>query len=367
MSDDREQMFFSFANEYETEDDALEALLNPGKDETPDLPLPHPLECDCCNAVNPAFSVSVEKTDDQIESAVDDAIDMAAMEQEIAQVIAETDAEIAAETAAVERELEEKVSVIEVTVKKGTPLPPMNQKFIRIAAAGFLAQLKPDGLGIDFRTGISRIKADAGAYFLSAGRKSMEVTRTILVITSLDRDDCWIEASRKADLLAALTEAKAEKAAIEEELKTKEPDLKDDSLFPESQIWDFSKAKSRKYHSCLRKIERLEHAIYHGSKFERLMYEKAADEFYLVVPAGLIAANELPEQWGLVYVNRDASLDVIREAEKCECSAETRSDFVLRAAANSADMFMLAHGISLKDGVVRFHPQPKRRKPYSVD
>lgn len=364
MSDDREQMFFTF--EYDTEDDALEALLNP-KDELPDLPPPHPLECDCCNAVNPAISVSEDKTDDDIVSAVDDAIDMAAMEQEIAQVIAETDAELAAEAADIDREMEEEVSVIEITAKKRNVLPPLNQKFIRIAAAGFLAQLKPDGLGIDIRTSISRLKADAGAYFLSSGRKTMEVARTILVVTSLDREDCWIDASRKADLLAALAAAKEEKTAIEEELKTREPDLKDDSLFPESQIWDFTRAKSRKYHSCLRKIERLEHAIYHGSKFERLMYEKTADEYYLVVPADLISANELPEQWGLVYVNEDASLNVIREAEKCECSTAARTDFALRVADGSADDFMLANGISLKDGIVRFHPQPKRRKPYSAN
>lgn len=363
MSDDREQMLFTF--EYDTEDDALEALLNP-QDELPDLPPPHPLECDCCNAVNPAISVSEEKTDDEVVSAVDDAIDMATMEQEIAQVIAETDAELAAEAAEVDRELEDE-AVIEITEKKRNTLPPMNQKFIRIAAAGFLAQLKPDGLGIDIRTRISRLKADAGAFFLSAGRKTVDVARTILVVTSLDRDDCWIDASRKADLLAALTAAKEEKTAIEEELKTKEPDLKDDSLFPESQIWDFSRAKSRKYHSCLRKIERLEHAIYHGSKFERLMYEKTADEFYLVVPKGLITACELPEQWGLVYVNDDASIEVVREAEKCECFPAARTDFALRVTAGSAADFMLANGISLKDGAVRFHPRPKHRKPYSAN
>lgn len=383
-----EQMAFSFYDEmeprkraalerdFDTEEDALDALLDNGSE--PEKPAPHPLECDCCCAVSvpdpaeqanppspethsgergslsdepakmpedvPPFAAPFTVADDKALSALD----------QIEQAERGNQADAAGD------EPEETVIVLPA---KSTPFPPLTDQTIRRAAAGFLATLKPDGIGLHFSSGIPRVKIDAGAYFLSGG-KVPQVTRTVLVVTGVDRDKCWIDASEKEKLLAMLAAAKEEKASLEEMLKQKEPGLKDDSLFPESQTWDFTRTKNRKYHACLHKIEKIESLIYHGSKFERMLFEKLADEYYLAVPKDLIAADELPEAWGLIYIADDFSATVIRPAKKCDCPAENKMSFVFHAASAHTDSFLLANGISVSDGIAKFYLPPKRRKAY---
>lgn len=375
MTDDScEQMAFSFLQEvkvdkvqpaadrdFDTEDDALLALLESKKD-TQLPPEDQPSGEQFFSA--PETAPVQEETEEEIDAAADQIIAALDTEFDINNDVADcTDAitDIVAEVEAEEDAAEESVVV---PVKPKNAFPELTEQTIRRAAMGFLASLEPESLGMNFPSGIARIKVDAGAYFFASGRTPV-VDRTIAVVTCIDRNKCWIDASLKEDLLAMLTAAQQEKAAIEEELKVKEPDLKDDSLFPEAQIWDFSRARSRKYRSCLKKIEKLEYSIYHGSKFERMMFEQLADEFYLVVPTGLITAAELPEEWGLVYVAEDFSTTVIRNAKKCVCPQEKRTTFALRAAAAGCCDVLFANGISTaKNGAIRFHLPPKRRKAY---
>ena len=375
MTDDLcEQMAFSFFKEieadkktpaaerdFDTEDDALFALLESREDEQQLPPGETPSGEQFFSAPEPG---TAEETDAEIDAAVDQFI--ANLDAEFAINTATDDLvkEIADTVAEVEAEEDEAVEETVVTVRKKNAFPELTEQHLRRAALGFLATMNPESLGMNFPSGIARIKVDAGAFFFGPGRTPV-VDRTIAVVTCIDRNKCWIDASLKADLLAMLTQAQAEKMALEEELKVREPDLKDDSLFPESQIWDFSRARSRKYKSCLKKIERLEYSIYHGSKFERMMFEQLADEFYLIVPTGLITAAELPEEWGLVYVAEDFSATVIREAKRCDCPPEKRTAFALRAAATGCGDLLFANGISItKDGTARFHLPPKRRKAY---
>ncbi len=396
MADSPEQMAFSFFQEveevkkdqpvadrdFETEDEALDALLaarTPEGDEPPfDV-----MEC-CESNITPSgipgerFSVSEPEantlTDEDEEREIDAALERifggtesfppANIESEMQEAITQVIAETAAEE---KKEAENETEKVILLPEKRNPFPPLTEQTIRRAALGFLAEMKPDGAGMKFPSGVPRIRIDAGAFFLNAGKRNVEVAKTVLVMTCMDRDKCWIDASYKADLLKLLGEAKAEKAELEEMLKIKEPDLKDDSLFPESQNWDFSKAKSRKYHACLRKIEKIEYSIYHGSKFERLMFEQCADEYYLAVPAGLIAAEELPEEWGLVYIAENYEAAVIRPATPCRTTPEKRAAFALRAAAAGAEDLLFANGISLakNSGKANYHLLPKRRKIYS--
>ena len=372
MTDDLcEQMAFSFFKEieadkktpaadrdFDTEDDALFALLESREDEQQLPPEETP-------SGEQFFSAPEQvETEAEIDAAADQFIANLDAEFAINTATGDLVKEIADTVAEVEAEEEETVEETIVTIRKKNAFPELTEQHLRRAALGFLATLNPESMGMNFSSGIARIKVDAGAYFFAPGRTPV-VDRTIAVVTCIDRNKCWIDASLKADLLEMLTRAQAEKAALEEELKVREPDLKDDSLFPEAQIWDFSRARSRKYKSCLKKIEKLEYSIYHGSKFERMMFEQLADEFYLVVPTGLITAAELPEEWGLVYVAEDFSATVIREAKKCNCPQEKRMVFALRAAAAGCSDLLFANGISLtKDGAARFHLPPKRRKAY---
>lgn len=370
MTDDNcEQMAFSFLQDvkadkvqpaaerdYETEDDALFALLE-SKDDDTQLPPEDQ------TSGEQFFSAPEQETDEEIDAAADQIIAALDTEFDINNDTADQTKAIADIVAEVEAEEEAAEDPVVVPVKQKNAFPERNEQTMRRAALGFLATLEPESLGANFPSGIARIKVDAGAYFFASGRTPV-VERTIAAVTCIDRNKCWIDASLKEDLLKMLSAAQAEKAALEEELKVKEPDLKDDSLFPEAQIWDFSRARSRKYRSCLKKIEKLEYSIYHGSKFERMMFEQLADEFYLVVPTDLIAVTELPEEWGLVYVAEDFSATVIRQAKKCVCPQEKRTAFALRAAAAGCNDVLFANGISTTKGSIRFHLPPKRRKAY---
>lgn len=398
-NDGGEQMAFSFyeemapkksiaEREFDTEDDALDALLgNAGQDDAePEQPLP----ADCCGIVNRPANQTEPPSPEQssgerdlpssgdtgpgsdapavtdLETAEDadaaiDAIDEAM--RKLAGVSAEAE-NFQEEIRAVIEEEKQQSGGEEPAEKSANPFPPLTEQTMRRAAAGFLAVMAPSGIGLRFPSGIPRIRIDAGAFFLSPAKKNPEITRTVLVMTCVNRDKCWFDAAEKETLLKALAEQKALKLELEEKLKISEPDLKDDSLFPESQTWDFSRSKSRKYHACLHRIEKLEYSIYHGSKFERLMFEQAATEYYLAVPEGLLSADELPDEWGLVFIRPDFTAAIVREAKKCDSPQANRTAFALRAAASGAPEFLFANGISLADGAAKFHLPPKRRKAY---
>jgi len=408
---ENEQMAFSFyeelapkksvaEREFDTEDDALDALLSTNEPEEETEP-PHPLSVDCCCAVNlpanqpdtlpPPESTSGERdlsspavtdletaedadnvfdtADDSSAAAADaadadEAIDAIETAMNEAETVTETAQSFEQEIRAIVEE-ETEAEPEEKTAKKQNTFPPLTEQTIRRAAAGFLASLKPSAIGLKFASGIPRIKVDAGAFFLSSSIKEPAVGRTVLVMTCVDREKCRYDAAKKEALLKELSDEKTLKAELEEKLKVSEPDLKDDSLFPESQTWDFARTKNRKYHACLHKIEKLEYAICHGSKFERMMFEQTATEYYLAVPEGLITADELPAEWGLVHIASDFTATVVREAKKCDCPQEKRMAFALHAAAAGADDFLFANGITLADGSAKFHQLPKRRKAYS--
>ncbi len=363
MNDDTRQSFFDFYGEsapkaisrsldnVETEDDVLDILLNQSEttdeNDTPDggtLQL-----ADMPDDLPPWESADKTEPTETISSDLP------------AAGASGTPDEIISQTA-------EPVPPVpaEIVVKSSGKFPPMNEQTLRRAALGFLAGMKPDGIGELFASGIPRTKVDAGAYYTGTGRKSVSVERTILALTCMDREKCWIDASEKATLLTALAEAKARKAELEEMLKVKEPELKDDSLFPETQTWDFARTKNRKYHACLRRIGKIEYSIYHGSKFERMRFEQTANEYYLIVPEKLIAADELPEEWGLVYIAADMSATVIREAQKHDCPPENRVSFALRAAASVTNNALFARGILNGGNKVQFAPVPKRRRAYKA-
>ena len=397
-NDGGEQMAFPFyeemapkksiaEREFDTEDDALDALLgNAGQEDAePEQPLP----ADSCCTVNLPADRTVHRSPEtssgerdfssgetadpgetpavtdlttaEDADAVLDALDEAM--RELAGISAEAE-NFQEEIRTVIEEEEQTSGEDEPAKKSANPFPPLAEQTIRRAAAGFLAAMEPSGIGLRFPSGIPRIRIDAGAFFLSAAKKNPEIVRTVLVMTCVDRDKCWFDAAEKATLLKALAEQKALKLELEEKLKVSEPDLKDDSLFPESQTWDFSRSKSRKYHACLHRIEKLEYSIYHGSKFERLMFEQAATEYYLAVPEGLLSADELPDEWGLVFIRPDFSAVLVREAKKCDSPQANRTAFALRAAASGTPDFLFANGISLAGGTAKFHLPPKRRKAY---
>lgn len=253
-----------------------------------------------------------------------------------------------------------------VNIGHTNPFPPLTEQNLRRAALGFLAALKPDGFGMRFPSPVPRIRIDAGAFFLAPGFRMPQVVRSVLVLVCMNREGYHLDKAEKAALLATLNVEKAKKASLEEMLKHQDPSVKDDSLFDETRTWDFSRTKNRRYHTCLRRIEKLNQAICRGSKFERLRCEQAANEFYLAVPAGLIAPSEAPSGWGLLTIQDDFSVRTLLDAPVHECPPENQAAFAIRVAASDAKSFLFANGVALaEDGAAHFYPVPRRRRSYS--
>ncbi len=248
--------------------------------------------------------------------------------------------------------------------KKDLSFPPLNEITIRRAVLGFLAAMRPDGIGLDFPLGVGRLRADAGSYFMASIRKKMTVTRTILVLSGVNRDIFRVDIAKEEALRNELSREQSLRIELEQRLRVEEPELKKPCLFSEIEEWDFSATRNHAYKDCLRNIERLELALKYGNKFERLMLENTADEYYLAVPVGLVQPEEIPEKWGFAIVQPDFSVTVVRPAQVCGSTPEKRMDFALRAASATVENAMFVNGVTLAGKTPEFRQLPKKRKAY---
>lgn len=195
MTDDLcEQMAFSFLREvetdkktpaierdFDTEEDALFALLESKNDEQQLPPEETP-------SGEQFFSASEEEeTETEIDAAADQIIANLDAEFAINTATGDFTQEIADTVAEVEAEEEEAIEETVVTIRRKNAFPELTEQHLRRAALGFLATLKPESMGMNFPSGIARIKVDAGAYFFGLGRTPV-VNRTIAVVTCIDRN-----------------------------------------------------------------------------------------------------------------------------------------------------------------------------------
>ena len=243
-----------------------------------------------------------------------------------------------------------------------SPFKPQNMKR---AVLGWLLSLKPSGAGIAVPTRVSKFCADVAAFWSSPGKKRlMQPTRTVIVEIRRTREQCWPDCSRQEELLPLLIEQKELRSSLETEIRKTEPELKDsDTLFPEYESWRYAESKNRNYHRCLRQIEKIEHALYEGSRFEQIRRAHVADFLYLAVPEGTVNPNELADGWGLINIKSDLSAHLVKEAESWNCPVANRLHLAQNIAASSRDTLFFAYGIRAgRDGNPKFSPIPKRRR-----
>lgn len=248
------------------------------------------------------------------------------------------------------------------SVDPDSPFKPQNMKR---AILGWLLSLKPSGAGICVPTRVSKFCADVAAFWSSPGKKRlMQPTRTVIVEIRRTREQCWPDCSRQEELLPLLIEQKELRRSLETEIRKTEPELKDsDTLFPEYESWRYAESKNRNYRHCLRQIEKIEHALYEGSRFEQIRRAHVADFLYLAVPEGTVNPNELADGWGLINIKSDLSAQLVKEAESWNCPVANRLHLAQNIAASSRDTLFFAFGIRAgKDGKPKFSPIPKRRR-----
>ncbi|MBQ9338636.1 MAG: hypothetical protein IJS14_15200 [Lentisphaeria bacterium] len=255
-----------------------------------------------------------------------------------------------------EQETEETVSPVASERNK-----PLTRKQLKRAALLFLASLDPSALAQDVVVRGGRCRAGAAAYWLENGK----VVRTA-VADIRTAAEAAVEVSACGEQLQMLKLARMEREMLEQEIRRTEPALKEDaSLFSEFEQWDYASSSNPAYHECLARISRLEYAVYHGSRLERIRAAESASEMYLVVPENSMEPAVLADGWGLVQVRPDLSCTLVKPAEKQTPPEEKKNLLALNIGAASLPDILFAAGIQAgPDGLV-CGPQPRRKRARS--
>ena len=253
----------------------------------------------------------------------------------------------------------------ETAISKQPGNPAMPIKEIQRAAALWLAHQNPHGIGSRVPTRISRYKANLAAFWSIKSGSRLQVGRTMIVECRSCRDECMAEVVGNHHLLPELYKLKEEREALQQVIIKNEPELKEkDFLFNEYQSWDFSKSKNSAYHKCCRRIDKLEKAVYNGSRFEKIRSAYVADFLYLAVPENELQPCEVADGWGLLYVKENKTVERVKTADNWNCPLANHYHLVQNIAmANTADM-LFKQGIFASQNKLFFTKVPKRkRKP----
>jgi len=229
------------------------------------------------------------------------------------------------------------------------------------------------GAAINVPTRISRFRADLAAFWSrpvqnvhSEGpQRVLEPVRTSIIQCCLEREDCWPDCARSSELLPLLRDLKERIWETERQIRGEEPELREtNTLFEEYAEWRYEDTGNREYHHLKREIEKTEHALYHGTQFDRIRRAHLADWLFLAVPEGLVAPSELTDGWGLLWVMADLSVQEVVSPQDRECLPANRIHLVQNIAVAAREAVMFTQGIRrINDRIVFVHPPRGHRKP----
>ncbi len=246
----------------------------------------------------------------------------------------------------------------------GTSPCELSMQLLHQAVLSWLLGRNPSGYAFGVPTRMMKYQADLAAFWSSPRKKLLQPDVTMIIEMRTDRDNCWPDCGNHDELLELLREARLRQTAMEEDIRRKEPSLRDtDTLFAEFQRWDYSKSTDAEYHKCRRQVEKLEHALYKGSRFEQLRQAHVADFHYLAVPEGTVLETELAYGWGLLHIGETGLVKVVREAMWRDCPEPNRMHLIQNIAATATRDVMFARGVKVeKCGNIVFTSPPRRRR-----
>ena len=232
----------------------------------------------------------------------------------------------------------------------------------------------PTGCATNVPTRITRFRADVAAFWSRAERNPhsegpgqlLIPEYTALFQCHLDREECWPDCVRSdGDIAGELRQLKQQLEQVEREIRDTEPELRETcSLFDEYAEWRYEDSEDGRYHRLKRQIEKAEHALYSGTKFERIRQAALATHLYLVVPAGVVVPAELADGWGLLWVNDDLSITVKSTPAPRECLRDHRLHLVQNVAGAAAADVLFVNGVRRRGSSYIFVRAPRgHRKP----
>jgi hypothetical protein len=251
------------------------------------------------------------------------------------------------------------------------------RSFLERAVVRWLYQVDPPtGIGLKVSTRLTRFQGDVAAFWSKpvrnphreGPRKILQPRRSMIVQCFVEREECWPDCTRAAELVPQLEDRKAERAEAERFIQETEPELRDGNvLFEEYAEWRYEDSANSEYHRLQREIHKLERSLLHGTMFERLCSAEVADQLVLAVPAGVVVPKEMADGWGLLWVHDDLSVTVEKGPEMRDCIAANRLHLVQNIAASASNDVMFHSGVRVhNDGKVslvqppRGHRRPKK-------
>lgn len=239
------------------------------------------------------------------------------------------------------------------------------------------ATRRPLGMMVSVPTRQSRYRADVAAFWSSPvsnvrGRgpgRLLVPSETLVVECYSKRQECWVDCARAEQILPLLKDARRRRLELEGRIRADEPELRrPDALFEEMAEWEYDRTRNPEYRRLVAEIADLEAALHSGTKFEQIRKAEVADLIYAAVPAGLVAAAEVADGWGLLWVHPDLAVTVEKEAVVNPVPAANRAHLVQNIAAAAKARALATEGVSSggRQGVTFVKAPRLHRKPQTV-
>jgi hypothetical protein len=136
---------------------------------------------------------------------------------------------------------------------------------------------------------------------------------------------------------------------IEKHLRVHYPALRRrESLFAEWDSHDFAAIGHRNYSRIIREVSALQNQLRDGTKFEKLVYYRCANLFFLILPNELFRPAEIPVGWGAL-VETNGTLTLVRKPIWHDTRREDQLQFLHKIAVTGTRQLNRKLGISFED------------------
>ena len=246
-----------------------------------------------------------------------------------------------------------------------------NKIELRRASIAWLLNQGVSGIGCDVSTRFKKFKAEVAAFWNQKGsnkrgakpKKVNIPQKTVVILCRDSRQACWPDFVQSTQLVSKLKTLRLERDEIEKELRETEPELRDTStLFEEFTDWHYEKSRNPRYINVIEKIANGERALYKGSIFENVFNAKIADYHYLAVPSGTVQKNELPDGWGLLWIDKNYTVKIKSEATDQHCPLQNQYHLIQNIASAGLRHVLFKAGIDSNNGSYKFTRPPRKHR-----
>jgi len=97
--------------------------------------------------------------------------------------------------------------------------------------------------------------------------------------------------------------------------------------------------------------------------FKDMRRASLADYLYLAVPTDSVHPYEVADGWGLLYINKNLEVKLVKEPELWDCHIENKFHLVQNISSASLKNTLFTNGINMsKEGKLTFVRLPRRRR-----